>query len=692
MSSRLLAFTVILAFTLPSLAQLPEAAGGQWPTYGGDSGGQRFSASNQINRTNVSHLHEAWTFHTGALGSGKGGSFESTPILFKDELYLTSPFDEVFSIDPETGAKRWSYDPILDYSRKLGITTSRGVASWASSPGSALAGGCSDRIFLGTLDGRLIALDASTGRPCVDFGKDSGHEGFVDLTKDVDYRKGDNYSLTSPPTVIGDVVVVGSGIEDNRRVDVELGVVRGFDVKSGKLLWTWEPIPWAKTQKVRTGAANTWGVISADPEHGMVYLPVSSPSPDYYGGMRPGDNRDADSLVALDARTGTKVWAFQVVHHDIWDYDIAAEPLLFTFRGSVPAVAIATKMGMVFVLNRLTGEPLYPVHERPVPQTDVPGEVTSPTQPFQDLPPLSPLTLDLSKPLAVNATDESVCRNLIASLRYDGIYTPPSLRGSLLFPSNIGGVNWGSAALDPATGILYANTNRSPFSMKLQKRPMLSPSVKEKAVLLLGLLLFVGLFYLAWKLKRGKGVLLTVLALAVVAVGLMPFAKTIKRRLQRTPWLDTGDLFAMHFGKEYGLDEGAPYVVLRQPVDAVPGRPCSPLPWGAVSALNLNTGQTAWQAPLGTKVEGQHTGTVNVGGPMVTAGGLVFTAASEEPYLRAFDSSTGEELWRGALPVPAQATPMSYTLHGKQYVVVSAGGHSAFGTALADAVMAFSVP
>ena len=469
--------------SLPALAH-SQADKDQWPTYGGDAGGQRYSSSAQINRNNVNQLTTAWVFHTaaqqpGAFDPSRTGAFESTPIFFKRALYITSPFDQVFAINPGNGDKLWSFDPRIDWTgRNLGIITSRGVASWSAARTQPLASVCSDRIFIGTLDGRLIAIDASTGQPCRDFG----NNGEVDLTQNVDYRKGDNYSVTSPPTVIGDVVVVGASIEDNLRVDVELGDVRGFDVRTGKLLWTWEPIPWAKHQKVRTGAGNTWSIMAADIEHGIIYLPTSSASPDYYGGLRIGDDRDADSIVALDATTGKKLWAFQTVHHNIWDYDIAAEPLLFTFRGKIPAVAVTTKMGLVFVFNRLTGEPLYPIHERPVPQTDVPGEVTSPTQPFPDLPSLSPLTMDTTRQLGATPEDDRACRQTLSGLRYDGIYTPPSLRGSLLFPSNVGGVNWGSAALDPATGILYANTNRIPFLVQLQRRPLIPTKWQKPAL------------------------------------------------------------------------------------------------------------------------------------------------------------------------------------------------------------------
>jgi quinoprotein glucose dehydrogenase len=678
-----------LYLTVANAQTIAPAADG-WPTYGGDAGGSRYSESAQINRKNVSQLKVAWVFHTGNIHEG---SLETTPILFKGFLYLSSPADRVYSIDPTTGQQRWSFDPVIDQTQFLG--TSRGVASWSNTHGGTGTGSpkCADRIFLGTFDARLIALDAATGELCADFGV----RGSVDLTQNVDYRRGDAYRITSPPTVIGDVVVVGSSVGDNARVDMELGDVRGFDARNGKLLWTWEPMPWAKGQKLRTGAGNTWSVVAADLEHGLIYLPTSSPSPDHYGGMRPGDNRDADSIVALDGRTGRKVWSFQVVHHNVWDYDIAAEPLLFTFRGKIPAVAVATKMGMLFVFNRLTGEPLYPIHERPVPQSDVPGEVTSPTQPFPDLPPLAPITLDMSRQLGVSPADDAACRKLMAGLRYDGIYTPPSLRGTVIFPGPIGGVNWGSAAFDPASGTLYANTNRIPWIMTLQRRffsrperPLLAKTGREQTLVRWCLLVALALLVAFGIFGRGVNPRWYVMAALIIALVALATSTGLNARLRGDAWHTKG-LLAERFGRDYGSNTGTPYASFSEPM-ALPDYPCSPIPWGAVSALNLNTGKTAWQTPLGTDLPGAHTGTFNVGGPIVTAGGLVFTTASQEPLLRAFDSTTGQELWTEPIPVPSQATPMTYTLKGKQYLVIADGGHTDFGTPISDAIIAFSLP
>ncbi|HEV2644948.1 MAG TPA: pyrroloquinoline quinone-dependent dehydrogenase [Acidobacteriaceae bacterium] len=675
-----------LLLVLPTLqSQLPAQG---WPTYGGDSGGTRYSTSAQITRENLSHLHPAWTFHTHALDQHRSGfndaSFEATPILSGNTLYFTSPFDVVFAIDARTGQQRWAYDPHLKEVILGDILTSRGVALWTSTEGSSPYS-CEQRIFLGTIDGRLMALDAATGKPCSDFG-DAGE---VDLTRGVAPQA--VYRVTSPPAVIGNTVVVGSMIGDDQFVDSGSGIVRAFDTRTGKQLWTWDPIPWARAQAIPTGAANTWSTISADPALNLIYLPTSSAAPDYYGGMRPGDNRDADSIVALNASTGKKVWAFQAVHHDLWDYDIPAQPLLFTFRGSTPAVAITTKMGLVFVLDRRTGHPLYPLEEVPVPQTDVRGEQTSATQPFQPLAALSSFNLAERDPAQTwqrSSSNKQFCQAQMAGLRYEGIYTPPSTRGSILFPGNLGGVNWGSAALDPSTGILYANTNRVAFKVRLISRygpegviRILRGAFFDWANwgIAAGIVLASGLIFAA---LRRRTLIPSPFILALTA-GLMLVIIPISRHTD-PPQLT-------HFGYDIGEQRKAPYLVERSILVDHDGNPCVPPPWGAISAINLNTGTKLWQSPLGSKIPGQHTGALNFGGPIVTASGIVFTAAAEDPYLRAFDAASGAELWRAQLPVPAQSTPMTYTLDGRQYIVIAAGGHADHPDNRGDSLIAFAL-
>ena len=541
-----------------------------WPTYGGDRGGARYSTLSRINTGNVTKLKIAWSYHTGALDPvsalNRIAAFEATPILSNGTLYLSTPFDHVIALDAPSGKERWKYDPHVDRSLNHSVVTSRGVAIWRDQS-SKKAEPCRNRIFIGTLDARLIALDAATGQPCAGFGS----AGVVDLSKGVEFHSAIEYKITSPPTVVRDVVIVGSSVLDNQRVDAEMGVVRGLDARSGKLLWTWDPIPWAAKQKLRTGAGNAWSVISADIERGLIFVPTGSASPDFYGGLRPGDNRYANSIVALEAATGKFVWGFQVVHHDLWDYDIAAQPLLFMFHGKTPAVAVSTKMGLVFVLDRITGNPLYQVEERPVPKSDVPGEETSPTQPFPSLASLGPQLFSPKDAWGATPADLAFCRAAVAPLRSEGIYTPPSLKGTLLFPGNVGGVNWGSTALDPNSGILYANTNRMAFLVKLVPR--------AEAVSY-------------WRLGAN----------IIRAIFNRPIVPSYAQRL-----VQQEQSLRNRFAGEFSRQEQTPYFVYREAIMTPGGLPCTAPPWGTLSALNLNTGKKVWDVPLGTMIPGQKT-------------------------------------------------------------------------------------
>src|ERR1043166_8027999 len=395
-------------------------AGSDWPFYGHDAGGMRYSPLTQINRENVSQLKVAWVFHTGDISNGKNGrkrsGFETTPIFVDGTLYLTTPFNRVIALDAETGAQRWAYDPKIQLSWEYGDgLINRGVATWfGPAPEKRGKAGRRDHrhIFEATLDARLVAIDADTGTPCADFGK----KGEVSLRDVRGYLRG-QYHMTSPPLVIDDLVVVGSAIDDNSRVDMPSGVVRAFDARSGAFRWSWEPMPKnapadarASSAKTwRTGAANAWSVMAADPERHLVFVPTGSASPDYYGGERPGDNKWANSVVALNSETGELVWGFQLVHHDLWDYDTAAPPLLTTLEHNgqkVPVVIAGNKTGFLYVLNRETGVPVFPVEERPVPQSNVPGEVTWPTQPFPMAPPdLVPQKISAEDAWAINPTE-----------------------------------------------------------------------------------------------------------------------------------------------------------------------------------------------------------------------------------------------------------------------------------------------
>jgi len=669
-----------------------QAAGEGWPTYGGDPGGLRFSTSSQITRTNAGQLHTVWTFHTHAVDTAaervQMPSFEATPVLSGDTLYLTSPFDVLFALDARTGAERWHYDPKLAPLTPYGLVTSRGVALWPL--GEVVqpnAPACSHRVFWGTLDARLLAVDAANGKICSGFGEN----GSVDLRNGVYFQSTGHYGVTSPPTVVGNVVIVGSTVGDNEQVDSESGLVRGYDAVTGKLIWSWEPLPWAAKQKIRTGAGNVWSVISADPSLGLVYLPTGSAAPDLYGGMRPGDNRDANSIVALEAATGKKVWAFQVVHHDVWDYDIPSEPILFTWRNTTPAIAVTTKMGMIFLFDRRTGKPLIPIEERPVPQSDVPGEQTSPTQPFQNIPSLAPLTMSVQDPSSYqrSGADGEYCRKQLARLRYEGIYTPASLKGTVNYPGPTGGVNWGGAAIDPQTGVLYADTNRIASVIRLLPRDGLENIWNNIAEVPFSLQFWFELFLLflllGWIRRRsinpGWRPVVVILCFCVFLGGRRIYSHF------RPKWLVPVD----HFGYELSPQRKSPYVLDRHPIWDKHGSSCTPAPWGAVTAVNLNTLTKVWEKPLGTTIPGQQTGIRNFGGPIVTSSGLVITAGAEDPWLRVFDSATGEELKKVQLPVPGTATPMTYTLDGRQYVVIAAGGHGDGTVPLDDQLIAFAV-
>jgi quinoprotein glucose dehydrogenase len=600
-----------------------------WPNYGNDAGGNRFSPLSQVNRDNVAQLKVAWTYRTGALeqlGDLKGrATFETTPILVDGRLYLSTPLNQVIALEPETGKKIWEFDPKIDRALDYSEVTSRGVSAWrdaASKPGQA----CGLRIFIGTIDARLIALDGATGKPCADFGVD----GQVDLKKDVNMRDLGQYQVTSAPAIAGDVVITGSSIGDNRAVELERGIVRGFDARSGKQRWSWDPIPWASKSTPRTGAGNAWSTLSVDAERGLVFIPTGSASPDYFGGLRLGDDQWANSVVALKAATGEFVWGFQVVHHDLWDYDVASQPVLFTWRDETPAVAITTKMGRVFVLNRVTGAPLLPVEERPAPKSDIPGEEAWPTQPASIS--LIPEKLSAEDAWGRNPEEKQACADKIKAARSEGIFTPPSVKGTIVYPGNVGGVNWGSAAYDPQRHLLMVDTNRLAFFVRLIPRDKMQADIS---------------------------------------------AATTNDRLHG----------------EYGRQTGAPYGMFRTPLLApVEGiHLCNPPPWGTVAAVDLFTGKKAWDVPLGTFVPGMATGTVTLGGPMATAGGLVFSAATMDNYIRAFDADTGRELWAFELPAGGQATPMTYSVNARQYVVIAAGGHGKLGTKQGDSVVAFTL-
>jgi quinoprotein glucose dehydrogenase len=624
--------TSLLSFLLlfPILAKAQTAPDAGWPNYGNDAGGTRYSPAKQIDRGNVAQLRVAWTYRTGALpfdeDLDKKAAFEATPILVDGKLFLSTPYDHVIALNAMSGAKIWEFDPKLEHPYGFSEVTSRGVSAWRD-PSAKSGKACALSIFIGTLDARLIALNGDTGKPCVEFGTN----GEVDLTNEVKLRDPGDYQVTSAPAIYKDLVITGSSEGDNRAVTLERGIVRAFDVRTGKLRWTWDPIaPWAYQTSPRTGAGNAWSTISVDAQQDLAFIPTGSASPDYFGGYRKGDNKWANSVVALRASTGEFVWGFQVVHHDLWDYDVASQPTLFAWKDGTPAIAITTKMGRVFVLNRLTGVPLLPVEERPVMKSDIPGEESWPTQPASTIS-LVPEKLSVEDAWGKDDKEKQWCAEQIKAARSGDIFTPPSLQGTLVFPSNVGGVNWGSAAYDPRRHLLFVDTNRLP-----------------------------------------------------ILVRMIPRADFDAARKNAT------DSDRLH--GEFARQTGAPYAMFRTPLLAPSGLPCNAPPWGTVAAVDLFDGKKVWDVPLGSFIPAMNTGTITLGGPMVTAGGIVFTSAAMDDFLRAFDSESGKEIWKYQLPAGGQATPMTYSIGGKQYIVIAAGGHGKLGTKQGDYVIAFTLP
>jgi quinoprotein glucose dehydrogenase len=600
----------------------------EWPYYGGDAGGSKHSPLDQINRANVAQLRVAWTYNTGDVSDGSQlptrSAFECTPLVVDGVMYLTTPFSRLVALEAETGKQLWAFDPQLRKDRNYNLFVNRGVAYWSD--------GKRKRLFLGTPDGRLFAVDASTGKAAAGFGKG----GSIDLRRGAaDKYPRAAYGLTSPVAVYKTAVITGALTSDGEPQGPS-GDIRAFDARTGKLAWRFHAVPrrrefgndtWERDSWKDRGGVNAWSIMSVDTERGIVFVPLTSPAHDYYGGDRKGQNLFGDCVLALNAATGKRLWHFQTIHHDLWDWDLPAQPNLITFRRDgkeIPAVAQVAKTGFVFVLDRLTGKPLIDVEERPVPQSTVPGEQTWPTQPFPvKPPPFARQTMSWDELTDVTPESRAECLKLIEGAVTGPMFRPIGLEYTVMFPGTNGGTNWGGASWDPASGLLFVNS------------------------------MDVGALFRAVKRPEGST---------------LPYRITGRGTNSSRFW--DSNLY-----------------------------PCQKPPWGALTAIDLSRGEFRWRATLGVIDElAAHgipqTGTSNLGGPIVTAGGLVFIGATNDSRFRAFDRDTGELLWETKLPASAHATPMTFRgkKSGKQFVVIAAGGGNKYNKVYSDALVAFSLP
>jgi membrane-bound PQQ-dependent dehydrogenase (glucose/quinate/shikimate family) len=609
--------------------------------------GAKFSPLKQITRDNVANLELAWEYHTGETPpEGLNDSmiaFEDQPSLIEGNLVVCSTSRRLIALDPQTGEERWVYDP---EDAIYGMRKCRGISSWVDDKAPENAS-CKSRIFLGTADYRLVAIDAKNGQPCTGFGDG----GAVQMHPSKPVIFPGEVLATSRPAVVNDVVVVGSVVADNQRVDAPSGRVLAFDARSGEPAWEFDPLPrnpldpaaksWEKGTAEGYGGGNVWAAMAVDQALDLVYLPTTSPSGDFYGGGRAGDNNYSSSVVALRGSTGEVAWHFQFVHHNVFDYDTPAQPMLIDFPHEgelVPALVQNTKMGLIFIFNRETGEPLVPIVERPVPQVGkVEGESLSPTQPFPvGMPTLSPQGFSPDDTWGMIFIDEWLCRNRVADLNYGPIYTPASEQGTLFSPSAGGGPNWGGGAYDPDSHIMVVPSNRVPM-----------------------------------------------------VVSLIPAdqAKTTEKRAIES-------LLSIEFPVA-----DSPYHYKVEPLLSILGSPCSEPPWAALTAVDLVKREIVWEVPLGSINKmlpipfpwELDYGTPGAGGPLATAGGLVFIGYTLDDTFRAFDLASGEILWQADLPAAGTAIPVTYESGGEQYIVIPAGGHSMYQSTLGDSVMAYKL-
>jgi quinoprotein glucose dehydrogenase len=647
---------------------------GEWHAYGRTSHGQRFSPLDQLTPENVARLEVAWTYNTGDLRGQpwepEETTFQVTPLKVGNRLFLCTPHQSVIALDATTGREIWrtelrlrgelalqhltcrglGFHPGLEQRPIAQVDPARLAAARQAVPDLPVASDeqpsqpCTAKLFMPTADARLVALDPETGRVCGDFG---GGAGQVNLWANMPNVRPGAYYSTSPPVVANGVIVVGGTVLDNVSAQEQSGVIRGYDAETGALLWNWDsgnpdstaPLP--PDARYVANSPNAWAPLSADPALGLVYVPLGNQPPDQWGGNRSENvERFSSSVVALEIATGRLRWVFQTVHHDLWDYDVPAQPTLvdLTVNGQrVPALVQPTKQGDIHVLDRRTGEPVLPVREVPAPTGAARGDRTAPTQPASALS-FAPPRLSGADMWGATILDQMVCRIRFHRLRYEGRYTPPSEQGTLVHPGNFGVFNWGGIAVDPARGIVFATPAWLPFTSRLIPRP-------DDQTLV----------------------------------------------VNETP--PQGALPALN------ENFGAPFAAAMEPFTSFLGIPCTAPPWGQVAAADLTTGEVLWQHRNGTVRDLTplplpfRMGVPSLGGPIITAGGLAFLSGTVDYYVRGYDLGDGREIWRARLPAGGQATPMTYLGEdGRQYLRVVAGGHGSLGTKAGDAVIAYALP
>jgi membrane-bound PQQ-dependent dehydrogenase (glucose/quinate/shikimate family) len=625
-----------------SVLPLSDPAGGEWRVWGHTLGGDRFSPLSQINTANVQNLKLAWRFDSN-VPQFAFHSFEATPLAADGKLYLCLDRNVIVALDQDSGREIWRFDPHADLTGVFAATC-RGVAYYEA---EAIAE-CPKRILFGVSDDRMMAVDAETGHPCRSFG----NNGSIDLKAGLGPAPAGIAFPTSAPTIIDGVAMLSGWVTDGLYVGEPSGVVRGYDAVTGALRWAWDSgrpdpqRPLGPGETYTNGAPNAWGAFSGDEQLGLVYLPMGVSTPDYFGAHRsPDAEKYATSVVALDVTTGNPRWSFQTVHHDLWDYDVAAQPVLADLpfgNDRVPALIAPTKRGQFFVLDRRTGQPIYPVNERPVPQDPVPGEWTSKTQPYSSFPSVAGGQLTEAQMWGATPLDQLWCRIEFKQARYDGDFTPPGLRNSIFFPGSAGGSNWGSVAIDTARDLMVINSLYMPDIGRLIPRAEAD--------------------------RIGK------------------YSKSAH-----------ADAFAFP-------QKGTPYAMQRTIFQNPIGIPCLQPPYGRISVVDLKTGKMAWSRALGTAYHAGpfgmssflpiNMGVPTLGGSIVSAGGVIFIGASQDRNFRAFDVGNGRELWRAALPSVGAATPMTFVSRetGRQYVVIAAGGHPGLGGPKTSAVMAYALP